>query len=578
MPWTAATALGLWSASILRPAGSEWVWMLWFLLGALAVVLEPRAWRKCLGFIVLGWCCGAWMGRDHQTSAGHSPSTSSWVDQGVAVPCYVPSARRDSLQKRGGPWWLFAHHGSPKKVWMSLPSDMALAPRRCWFQWRMPDVFDLADAFPFEDYLDEQGMDGTASLITSSPLKDSDTMVDRTRQFALGWRSWVGRQTRFNDNGLLLGVFAGDKRAVASELREAFSAIGLGHLLSVSGYHVGLVGLFFLVLLRSQHRVVRRSSVLGVVATAAFVMACGHPTSALRAWVMMVCLWWSVARGNRPNPWHALGMAACVVALLDSNVPRQLGAQLSFVATASLLALRGRWLAWRVPFRAQWATLPWTTSTFDAFPVLFYPANILAGPTMWALGILFGLGCLGWNGGMTAACWMAEGLGEALRGWTTAPWTTSSHQPWSNPTGRLGVLGISGLWLLRLVHGMARRRLVRAAWAGSMCLAMLATLLHSRVDPQWRLWHLEGRANCFLLEDGHRAEAWYEHHRDSVRAVHAARSLGLAGKLELHRGLWGNAGRWQDAETEWTQPPQEVWVHERTVGMSSHPIDVLPVN
>ena len=578
MPWTAALALGLWSASILRPVHGEWIWMLWLLMGGVSVVLEPCAWRNSLGFILLGWCCGAWMGGTSQSSSGHGSSISAWVDEAVAVPCYVPSARRDSLQKQGGPWWLLAHNNAPKKVWMSLPSDMALAPRKGWFRWRLPDAHDPADAFPFKNYLEQQGMEGTVSMISSSALGEIETMGERTRQWALAWRSWVHRRTRDNANGLLLGVFAGDRRAVSPELRETFSAVGLGHLLSVSGYHVGLVGLIFLVLLRSQHRMVRRTSVLGVLATAAFVMACGHPTSAIRAWIMLLCLWWTVARGQRPCPWHALGMAACVVTLLDSNVPRQLGAQLSFVATASLLALRGRWTAWRVPFRAQWATLPWTTSTFEAFPILFYPTNMVAGPAMWCLGILFGLGCLGWTGSMAVACRIADALGEALEGRTSAPWVTLSHQPWSNLTGRLCILGLGGLWMIRLVHGADRRRTVRAAWAGSVCLAMVVTILQSNMDSKLKLWHLKGRSNCFLLEDGHRSEAWWEHPMDSVRAANVVRSLGLAGRMEIHRGLWGNTVPWKDSPTKWTQPPQEVWVHERAAGMASHPVYEKPIN
>ena len=143
-------------------------------------------------------------------------------------------------------------------------------------------------------------------------------------------------------------------------------------------------------------------------------------------------------------------------------------------------------------------------------------------------------------------------------------------------------MGLDALAFVGCIGGGARAQcleeLHRIHHLGMVLWGMLATLLHSRVDSEWRLWHLEGRANCFLLEDGHRAEAWYEHPRDSVRAVHAARSLGLAGKLELHRGLWENTGRWQDAEKEWTQPPQKVWGLERTVEMSGHPIDVVPIN
>ena len=80
-----------------------------------------------------------------------------------------------------------------------------------------------------------------------------------------------------------------------------------------------------------------------------------------------------------------------LTASLDIQQPHMLGTQLSFVATASLLSLRkGIW--WRVPVRAQMGTLALTSRAFDAFPLLFYPANVIAGPVM-LIRVLHGHNC-----------------------------------------------------------------------------------------------------------------------------------------------------------------------------------------
>ena len=81
----------------------------------------------------------------------------------------------------------------------------------------------------------------------------------------------------------------------------------------------------------------------------------------------------------------------------SGHAPRQLGAQLSFAATAALMALQGEHLAWRVPLRAQWATLPWNVHDFQTFPFLFYPANVLAAVAVWGPHL--------WNGSSWTRIW-----------------------------------------------------------------------------------------------------------------------------------------------------------------------------
>ena len=183
-------------------------------------------------------------------------------------------------------------------------------------------------------------------------------------------------------------MFAGDRKSVSPEVQHALRQLGLSHLLAVSGYHVSLVSLLFFLLMQRQQRSLRWGSVFGVPMVWAFVAATGWSLSAIRAATMATLGWWFLVRGKSLNIWGLLGAAGCVVALLDPMSPRQLGAQLSFAATAALMALQGKHLAWRVPLRAQWATLPWNVHDFQTFPLPLLPRQCGVSRGGVGLGVL----------------------------------------------------------------------------------------------------------------------------------------------------------------------------------------------
>ena len=149
---------------------------------------------------------------------------------------------------------------------------------------------------------------------------------------SLGW----GARTRGSCHGACHGK---GWRCDHGEVKVAFQRLGIAHLLAVSGYHVGLVSSLFLLLLTTQHRWLKRLSALGVMAAGLFVVACRSPISGVRSWAMMAWVWTAMVRGRRGLGWEALGMVAMAVAILSHT---------SFLATASLMALKGRRLALRV--------------------------------------------------------------------------------------------------------------------------------------------------------------------------------------------------------------------------------------
>ena len=196
--------------------------------------------------------------------------------------------------------------------------------------------------------------------------------------------------------GFMLGLSTGDKSWIPKKTKELFSRAGLAHLLAVSGYHVGIVGCFPLLFLRSRRREVRWLSSFGLIGIWLFIVACGSPWSAVRSGIMVTVACIGKWSGRHLLPWQGFATAAWVVAWVDPWAPQQLGTQLSFVATASILAVisNPRWLIVRIPIAAQTATMAWTATTFHQLPIWFLPFNVIASPIVTFVGSLIGFGSL----------------------------------------------------------------------------------------------------------------------------------------------------------------------------------------
>jgi len=146
---------------------------------------------------------------------------------------------------------------------------------------------------------------------------------------------------------LLRALALGDRATLAPALREACAALGVAHLLAVSGLHLGLVSALVYAAVR---RAAGRSAVLaarfdtrGLALLAALVGALGYALLAgwgvavRRALVLLLALGLGFAR-QRPAPrLQPLLLAAVLVLAFDPAALFSAGAQLSFAASAALL-------------------------------------------------------------------------------------------------------------------------------------------------------------------------------------------------------------------------------------------------
>ncbi|NNF25688.1 MAG: DNA internalization-related competence protein ComEC/Rec2 [Gemmatimonadetes bacterium] len=270
---------------------------------------------------------------------------------------------------------------------------------------------------------------------------------------------------------------------VDPHLREAFVRAGVAHLLSISGFHVGVVASLLAAMATAAGLSPRgRAGVLaGGVWT--YVVLIGAPTSAARAAWMTTALVLGTVRGWPVLRLGALGFAMLVLAVLEPLAVAGPGYQLTVAGTAGILVL-GRWIARHWP-RGGWVgalgpsvgaglgaalfTAPVLALHFGALSTLSVPASLVLTPLVAVAipGILLtvvldlftlpGAGLLAY-----ATDGLLLGLSGSARALAALPWASIPV------TARdVGVAVGSGLLALRVLRAPWRA----APWA-RVCLAV----------------------------------------------------------------------------------------------------------
>jgi competence protein ComEC len=149
---------------------------------------------------------------------------------------------------------------------------------------------------------------------------------------------------------LLRALAVGDRRSLPAQRRHHFQQLGVGHLLAVSGLHLALVaGLAFAGTRALLVRVtplaarydLRRAALASALALASiYGVLAGWGVPVRRSLVFLIAVGTALLLGRRRSARHTLAAAALAVLAVEPQALFDPGAQLSFAASAGLLAVR----------------------------------------------------------------------------------------------------------------------------------------------------------------------------------------------------------------------------------------------
>jgi len=163
-------------------------------------------------------------------------------------------------------------------------------------------------------------------------------------------RDFFRKRLNDEDYALFRALILGERQDINQELRELFNHTGLGHVLAVSGLHIGLVAwmtffLFKWTLSRSYNLplktdLLRTTALLTCLPVIGYTFLAGYQISGQRALTMVLIFLWSLIFRREKDVWSTLAFAALVILTIDPHAIFSISFQLSFSAVIGIL-----WLA-----------------------------------------------------------------------------------------------------------------------------------------------------------------------------------------------------------------------------------------
>lgn len=204
-----------------------------------------------------------------------------------------------------------------------------------------------------------QGLGGTLfalsetrpTMLEAPPWRLRAGMAVNSARYALAERivARLGERT----GGVAAAMVTGHETWLQRDDLDAMRDSGLAHILSISGLHMAVVGgfVFFAVrlgvaawpwlTLRTPGKKV--AAVAGLIAVWAYLVISGAPPPAERAAITASIAFLAILLDRQAVTMHALAVAAFVVLLLQPEAIVTPGFQMSFAATAALVALVEVW-------------------------------------------------------------------------------------------------------------------------------------------------------------------------------------------------------------------------------------------
>ena len=312
--------------------------------------------------------------------------------------------------------------------------------------------------------------------------------------------STLARGTTGERRRLLAGIVLGEDSEIDQQLRDAFEASGLMHLLAVSGQNVAIVAIGVVTAARiaGVGRLVGEG--VAILVVLAYALAVGWQPSVVRAAVAgsLASLAWIAARPR--DRWHALAVGALALLVWMPQSGLEPGFQLSFAAVAAIFVVLPRLSgvpdAYPVP-RRLWdlvvvalacglVTAPIVWLHFGAVALWTVPANVAAEPAMPVL-ISLSLAAAATEpvlpGAATALAWLAGWCAAwiALVARVVADWPSAQVE--SPVAIVLAAASVGAIVLVRLLPRYRRRAAALALASVALTLAAAAWAL--RPMPSW---------------------------------------------------------------------------------------------
>ena len=195
-----------------RPFKIAWL-LVWGALGMLHVLVPLAEWRRVAPFVLLGWGVGIGTKRCGRRRSRHH------LAHLVRIDCSPDFTASLGKANQHGVFLLSEQFGHMENV-VGMPDTAFRVAGPKWIRVK-PRRFDLSDTFDFPTTLLLWG--NMLANFSGRGNEESEAFDDTDR--GSRWRTWVKQTFSTDESGLVLGMFAGDRKSVSSDVPCVVGAV-----------------------------------------------------------------------------------------------------------------------------------------------------------------------------------------------------------------------------------------------------------------------------------------------------------------------------------------------------------------
>jgi competence protein ComEC len=211
--------------------------------------------------------------------------------------------------------------------------------------------FNNPGGFDYQRYMVFKKVWGTAyvssqkvALMEKRSEKGVGTIIAEVRS---KFSDFIDAAGTGNEQGVIKALIIGDRNSISQDLRDAFNRAGIGHLLAISGLHIGIVAtaafLFFSWMLSHfkpllWHAWTKKGAVLlSVVPVLIYGFISGMSPSTQRAVIMVMVFLTAFLVEREHDPMNTLALAAMLILVVHPPSLLSISFQLSFAAVLAII-------------------------------------------------------------------------------------------------------------------------------------------------------------------------------------------------------------------------------------------------
>ncbi len=260
--------------------------------------------------------------------------------------------------------------------------------------------------FNYQRYLASLGVSGTVNIFNSEVTTKGIEPGGMINRLGYGIKNKVLGIVEYclskNQAGLLAGMIIGYKDGLDENAFEAFSKAGLTHIMVASGMNVAFIILPLLFLFKRLNIGNRASSVITIFVLILFVFVTGFSASVVRAVIMGIIILIGKIIMREPDIYTSISAAALIILFINPFTIFDIGFQLSFGATLSLVmfypVIKAGVSQIRIPeiiadtlaatLAAQIGVVPITLYYFNNLSIISVVSNLLVVPMVQIITII----------------------------------------------------------------------------------------------------------------------------------------------------------------------------------------------